>query len=44
MVVGGLGGFRSFHVLVLTNLEHFLKPCVLCDYKEKEKTTLFEVI
>ena len=21
-----------------------LKPCVLCDYKEKEKMTLFEVI
>ena len=25
-------------------LEHFLKPCVLCDYKEKEKSMLFEVI
>ena len=28
----------------ILKLEHFLKPCVLCDYKEKEKTTLFEVI
>ena len=25
-------------------LERFLKLCVLYDYKEKEKTTLFEVI
>ena len=28
----------------ILKLEHFLKPCVLCDYKEKEKTMLFEVI
>ena len=28
----------------ILKLEHFLKPCVLCDYKEKEKTTLFKVI
>ena len=63
-----VGGFRSFYVLVLTDLENppqppknefaegwsnsnsilkleqFLKPCVLSDYKEKEKTKLFEVI
>ena len=28
----------------ILKLEHFLKPCVQCDYKEKEKTMLFEVI
>ena len=28
----------------ILKLEHFLKPCVLCDYKEKEKTMLFDVI
>ena len=28
----------------ILKLEHFLKSCVLCDYKEKEKTMLFEVI
>ena len=28
----------------ILKLEHFLKPCVLCDYKEKEKMMLFEVI
>ena len=28
----------------ILRLEHFLKPCVLCDYKEKEKTMLLEVI
>ena len=28
----------------ILRLEHFLKPCVLCDYKEKEKTMLFDVI
>ena len=28
----------------ILKLEHFLKPCVLSDYKEEEKTMLFEVI
>ena len=28
----------------ILKLEHFLNPCVLTDYKEKEKTRLFEVI
>ena len=28
----------------ILKLEHFLKPCVLGDYKEKEKTMLFEAI
>ena len=28
----------------ILKLEHFLKPCVLCDYIEKEKTMLSEVI
>ena len=28
----------------ILKLEHFLKPCVLSDYKEKEKTMLFDVI
>ena len=28
----------------ILKLEHFLKPCILCDYEEKEKTMLFEVI
>ena len=28
----------------ILKLEHFLKPCVLRDYKEKEKTMLFELI
>ena len=35
------GRSKSDSILKLVN---FLKPCVLCDYKEKEKTTLFEVI
>ena len=28
----------------ILKLEDFLKPCVQCDYKEKEKTMLSEVI
>ena len=28
----------------ILKLEHFLKTCVLCDYKEKEMTMLFDVI
>ena len=28
----------------ILKLKHFLKSCVLCDCKEKVKTTLFEVI
>ena len=28
----------------ILKLEHFLKPCVLSDHKEKEKTMLIEVI
>ena len=28
----------------ILKLENFLKPCVLGDHKEKEKTMLFEVI
>ena len=28
----------------ILKLEHFLKPCVLGDHKEKEKTILFKVI
>ena len=28
----------------ILKLEHFLKPCVLSDYKEKENTMLFVVI
>ena len=28
----------------ILKLEHFLKPCVLCDYIVKEKTMLYEVI
>ena len=28
----------------ILNLEHFFKPCVLWDYKEKEEKILFEVI
>ena len=28
----------------ILKLEHFLKPCFLSDYKEEEKTMLFEVI
>ena len=28
----------------ILRLEHFLKSCVQCDYEEKEKTMIFEVI
>ena len=28
----------------ILKLEHFLKPCVLCDYIVKEKAMLYEVI
>ena len=37
----GEGCSKSNSIL---KLEHFLKPCVLSDYKEKEKTMLFDVI
>ena len=35
------GCCRSNSIL---KLEHFLKPCVSCDYKEKEKMMLSEMI
>ena len=28
----------------ILKLEHFLKPYILCEYEEKEKTMLFDVI
>ena len=28
----------------ILKLEHFLKSCIECDYEEKEKTMIFEVI